>query len=545
MKKILFLLFSIFLFVPVMTLAANPEKIIYFESNIDIHEEGFITVAETIRYDFGGVKRYGFYRDIPIKYNTPAGNYSLDITSIKVDDTWTPAPFTFSQNDSNIRIQIGQTDKVTTGIHTYHISYNVRGAIDYFDDQDELYWNITTNNWLIPIEKTKATVHLPFLLAASTTLSTCFAGPTGATTACAATGFNLKKEATSWIFEEGRLPPGNALTVVVGFPKHLVLEIPQANANQTYAAARAVTMWDKATNFAHTLWMLFIPVIIFLICFIRWFWHGRDPRGRGIIYPLSSPPLQISPAEAGTLLDENADSKDISAEIIFLATRGYLTITREPKNDFSEHDDYIFKRRQNDNGLTVWQHLLYNELFKHGRSEVRLSDIKGQFYTILLDIKEEICSALVHRGYFAEDPERLRYHYYFIGILASGSLAIFGFVFSWLFVGSVLCSGIIVIMFGRIMPQRTLGGVRAREELLGLKMYLGEDGVNPKGFEALLPYALVLGEETAWAAKFKDLNMTKPDWYNDTSITTFDTTQFANNIGSFHKLTANALTKQS
>ena len=63
-----------------------------------------------------------------------------------------------------------------------------------------------------------------------------------------------------------------------------------------------------------------------LACIAAWFYRGRDLPGRGAIVVNYEPPDGLSPAEVGTLIDERVDLRDISAVIIDLAARGYLTI---------------------------------------------------------------------------------------------------------------------------------------------------------------------------------------------------------------------------
>jgi hypothetical protein len=44
---------------------------------------------------------------------------------------------------------------------TVEISYIVRNAIRYFEDHDEFYWNVTGNDWPVPIDHAEAHVYLP------------------------------------------------------------------------------------------------------------------------------------------------------------------------------------------------------------------------------------------------------------------------------------------------------------------------------------------------------------------------------------------------
>src|SRR5206468_2575315 len=62
----------------------------------------------------------------------------------------------------------------------------------------------------------------------------------------------------------------------------------------------------------------------------RWWSDGRDERGRQTIVAEYEPPDKLRPAQVGLLVDEHADTKDVTATIVDLAVRGYLTITELP-----------------------------------------------------------------------------------------------------------------------------------------------------------------------------------------------------------------------
>jgi len=49
-----------------------------------------------------------------------------------------------------------------TGVHSYVISYRVGGALTYFSDHDELYWNVTGNEWDVPINYVNSEITLPY-----------------------------------------------------------------------------------------------------------------------------------------------------------------------------------------------------------------------------------------------------------------------------------------------------------------------------------------------------------------------------------------------
>jgi hypothetical protein len=49
-----------------------------------------------------------------------------------------------------------------TGRQTYQLVYHVaRGAVRFFPEHDECYWNLTGNEWAVPIRRVGAEIRLP------------------------------------------------------------------------------------------------------------------------------------------------------------------------------------------------------------------------------------------------------------------------------------------------------------------------------------------------------------------------------------------------
>src|SRR5262249_39250477 len=81
------------------------------------------------------------------------------------------------------------------------------------------------------------------------------------------------------------------------------------------------------------------------------------------------PPEDLRPAEVAALLHERATTVDITATIIDLANRGYITIKEIPKQGLLGSKDYLLQRvKQPDNSLLSFESLLMQKLF--GQTEV-------------------------------------------------------------------------------------------------------------------------------------------------------------------------------
>src|SRR5262249_4133646 len=269
------------------------------------------------------------------------------------------------------------------------------------------------------------------------------------------------------------------------------------------------TAFDKASLLLRSNWPLVLPLIAFVIMFYVWWTRGRDPRLRPIAAQYE-PPDQLTPGEAGTLVDESVDMRDITASIVDLAVRGYMVIeehTKERMLGLFKDKDYSFvvnKDRAEWSKLKPHEINLLNGLFDSGTvgESVSMSDLENHFYKNLPAIKGSIFESLVTHGYYRRRPDSVRSSYIAMGFIG-GLLMVFGGV--WLseqlgqqptayIIGGVL-SGLIIVGFGWFMPAHTEQGTRALEKVRGFEDFLvhvESDRFNrmvktPEIFEKFLP----------------------------------------------------------
>ncbi|MEP1599564.1 MAG: DUF2207 domain-containing protein, partial [Hyphomonas sp.] len=142
----------------VSLVAVTEERIDSFDVAITVETDGDIKVSETIQVMSEGVRiRRGIFRDLPRYYADDAGQpgdklpYRYDVKRVTRDGR--REPYTVEKDGNAFRIRIGDADVfLERGSHTYEIEYEVKNQIRYFDDHDELYWNVTGNYWLFPID---------------------------------------------------------------------------------------------------------------------------------------------------------------------------------------------------------------------------------------------------------------------------------------------------------------------------------------------------------------------------------------------------------
>ena len=205
--------------------AAAQERILSYDSELTVNADGSLDVVETIRVRAEGNQiRRGIYRDFPTRYRDGYGNRMVvDFQLLGVKRDGRPEPHFTEAMPNGVRINTGSDEflRVPADI-TYTIRYRTTRQLGFFDDHDEIYWNVTGVGWAFPIEQAQARVQLPGAVPRvqmRLDAYTGFSGEKGQAFEAAAPADGVATFRTT-----APLAPQQGLTVVVGFPKGLVAE---------------------------------------------------------------------------------------------------------------------------------------------------------------------------------------------------------------------------------------------------------------------------------------------------------------------------------
>ena len=210
------------------------------------------------------------------------------------------------------------------------IRYRVANAIRFFYASskegalDELYWNVTGNDWTMPIDSVHARVVLPDGIAPY---------PVAVYTGRVDQSRRMRKieragNIVDFTLLRG-LYPHEGMTIGVGWPAGHISSRP----SKTREQLAAVVQWTP----------LLIPLLVFFLAWKSWQKRGRDPKDGS--YVVRYEPVDgVSPAELGTLVDNSADMDDITATLVDLAVRGFIRIEEVTESHLlglSKSTDYI------------------------------------------------------------------------------------------------------------------------------------------------------------------------------------------------------------
>ncbi|WP_430250391.1 DUF2207 domain-containing protein [Neorhizobium sp. DAR64860/K0K1] len=559
------LVLAVVLFCAACLPAAAEEYIRSYHSEIAIAPDGELKVTETIVAKSEGNRiRRGIFRDFPLTMVDAEGRtvrVGFDIVSVTRDGR--NEPYRTETIAGGIRIYSGDQDVfLRDGEHTFVLTYRTDRQIRYFDDHDELYWNVTGNGWDFRIAQASARVTLPG--GGQVQQTAAFTGPLGST----ARNARMQANGDNAVFSTTRpLGPQEGLTIVAGFPKGVVA-VPSKDQERSW--------WLR--DHMGTLIAGAGLVIVLAYYFAVWKRVGRDP-ARGIVVPRWDAPDGLSPA-----LVNYIDNKGFSgggwtafaASAIDLAVKGYVVL-----DDLSKQ--IVIRRTDKGSGrdLPAGQSVILAAVGGKGESFVIDKDNGTAVQTVGKNFRQAI--EREHRGKYYNanwgyvlggiglsvifliallvfgnlEPDMVAvlivpvFVAVFFGFIAVGfgkklrrgsslfgrimTVVVLGFIglVALSIVSSVLVAlvseltgtdhwpllvsvgGIVLanVMFFFLMGAPTPIGAKLMDGIEGLRLYLtvaekdrmnmaGAPEMSPQHFEKLLPYAVALGVEKPWSQAF-------------------------------------------
>jgi uncharacterized membrane protein len=537
------LLVASFIFVtPAFSQLDTGWEITSFNSDIIINQDTSVQVTETLEVDFKNLSKHGIFRLIPVDYRTGFGNnlnirFKLLSVTNQVGD---PIPVQVSKEGSNIKLKIGDPDITISGQNTYLITYSINRVITTPHETAEFYWNVTGNGWPVPINQATATITTPTEAVLNTI---CFTGYLGSTQ----TNCLHEHDGSIARFSSINLGASEGLTVSVALDQDTII----------FPKLGQKLIWFLVDN-----WVLLTPIVV-LIVMLRLYWtRGRDKKYQNIfsetgqktiplfekINALSiyGPPKNLSPGEVGVLIDEKVHMQDITAIMIDLARRGFLTVKDKTKKAlFSKTEIELTNNKQDESELLDFEKSILDMLFGSSRKEtVTLNKLPSNSYKYLEIAQKELYEHLTTEGYFSGNPNKVRWTYigiaiaiFFVGVTFVGPIFA-ATTNSPVMIFSMLFSSLIIFVFSFFMPSRTPKGRKALKEVVGLKEWIRigawREQIHEKHnfLEEVLPYTIAFGLTYKFLKAFKESDLKDLSWYQSSRPITIST--FNHSLSSFN-----------
>lgn len=523
--------------------AAGEDRVTSLDVAYTLRPDGSMHVVEDYAITFAQ-DRHGITRLVTTLQNVetnPDEHRVYPISNVTASSpSNAPDTLRMTQSGATVSMRIGVANRTVTGPQRYRISYDIGHVVNNQGDLTELSWNVTGNAMDWPIDKTTVTLTGPGPI----TKGGCAQGEYGSTTPCQAT------EGPPATFVANNLAAGEGLTIGAAMPTSAFTDTsPQLESGSAEEAAGGDYVSPseaKARSFGALGVGVGAPLLTLLLLGGLAYTRGRDERyvglapdtipapgeqvptrrgGRQPALAVRFNPPEAPPGLVGTVIDERADTIDVSATVIDLAVRGYLRI--EQVEGSRQPDWLLTQLRDADATLLDYEQTILHGLFAQG-SPILLSQLRTRFASTLAIAKQEMYRETVVRGWFRRSPEAVRRS--FSALAALPVIAIF-FVFAFgggiststdriagvnlpvptgfVAIGGLALAAVLASQLIRRMPARTAAGSALLQQSRGFREYLltaeadqikYDEALNI--FQRYLPYAVVYGVADRWAKVF-------------------------------------------
>ncbi len=511
---------------------AHAEHIDSFATDISISKDSSFTATERITYTFTE-PRHGIFRCIPTLHHEQPRSFfkeryiDIEIGEITMDGGG--VPYTIEDSDE-MCVKIGNPNVTIEGTHIYSISYRVVGAVSYEQNGGaELYWNVTGNEWEVPMNAVAVTVTSQDQILLRE--RACYRGMVGETSSC-----EIRENDDGTPHFSGRnFSPHEGLTIAQALNRSVI----------TYDVRERVKM----------MWVVLgilgfgIPVLIFSI----YQYKTKFKTERAIIAQYEPYP-EVKPMYAGFLFDRRLDPRDITAGIVYLAKEGFLKIRKTESKVFFffEVDDYeMTLLRPFTDTQDVFEQNILKLIFWEGAEvgkKVTLSELKNNYAVrvsnakIFRELTEGLKEDMKERGFYSGFSFSSLFNKTTVVMLIVSGISA-AFISQFVFVMYIVIG--IIVLIALADGRRTTKGYEALDHLKGFKDFLSvtekeryifhnAPEINAEQFMEFLPYAIAFGVEKQWAKTFESITIPNPEWYDSGSgIHTFNAVSLSESLGGF------------
>lgn len=550
-KKILLaFIFLLCIFSSSNVYAEGKERVLNFHSDIEVDSTGRVLVTETIKINVTGESiGRGIVRTIPIFRKDIHNNKKrIDISILSIQRDGKQEDYTTKKEGDDFAIYIGNPNYyLPHAVYEYTIQYESYGHVGFFDNYDEIYWNVTGNDWAFPIDKASATIHLP--QGAKFIDNACYTGSAGST----ATDCNYTTKGDSIVNFKctTSLAKNEGFTVATSFTPNIVKRPPPPS--------KASIFWNIYNNIIVSISSIVILMGYFGVIYKRFNSKSKKP----VVVPTFNPPDNRSAGSIRYLHKKTVDPKTLTASILSMAVKNTISIK-------DEDSEYIITKKDSSENLDEEEKNTYNILFKDDKTSVNLkksySPVWSNIYSRLKltlekkdNIKEyypsktkyllgglllsiiliaiwflsaislekidlsatmSICMSVfmtVAICFWIWKSKKLISLFLFVILLSTiffqYSLITTGnimYLYSFLLIYGLILINILFSIFFNISTDK---GLELTAKIEGFEMYLKtaeESRLNfltppdqtPQQFEKMLPYAVALDLEIEWAKKF-------------------------------------------
>ena len=325
---------------------ASAEEAYYFnrfDVEIKVNSDYTFEVTENLTVEFND-ERHGIYRTLPNYW----GEDRIKYKNIKVEG----APLKVEKGSYYTSLRIGDADYTITGTQEYKISYTIQPPKDSNPALDSVYMNVI--GFEHPVYTMNASIKLTMPTRVVPDYLNVFCGYYYEELESDKIEFTYTTRNTLTIKTVKPLEPYEGITVKIDLEEGYFKDV-------------------RNPFFFDDFMKSYLPLLFMVTGLVIWIIFGRDKK---VIPPVEIDPPDVSPVEAGFIIDGEVDGDDVAAMLIFWASMGLLRI-EEGKNKGSYR---FYKLKGIDSNRPKYEKQLFDGIFKEEDTEeyITTSTVKSR-----------------------------------------------------------------------------------------------------------------------------------------------------------------------
>lgn len=286
------------------------ERVSALHSDIRISASGELSVTETIEVQASGREaQRGIVREFADEYRDRAGErVKVPLALESVLRNGRPEPYALERVANGTRLATGAPEHaLARGKHVYQIVYRTSRQVGFLDSHDELHWNVG-GGWPFAFERLSAEVSFERAVPAEAMK---LEAATGAPGARGQDYHAFVREGSAAFRVTRPLAAHEGMLITVAFPKGVI-----APPSEIERGA-----WYLATHRGVPVGLAVLALMAAFLFACRWRYARRAAAA-----PSATPPEGVGPGGVRYIARRRYDERCLTAALIGLQSRGYLTI---------------------------------------------------------------------------------------------------------------------------------------------------------------------------------------------------------------------------
>ena len=510
----------------------HSEKIRNYEVTVQINKNGTLTVNEVIDYQFGEEFKHGIYRYIPLR----SKRFGFDVHKSFIKMNWIKRDgkdeeYTKNHFYEGIRYRIGSETELVNLYKTesiYELNYDIYNAVFEKDGIYQVYYNAIGQFWNVPIEQASVIIRFPDgqkIKKNEIEKLEVYTGSYGEK----GENYDILENDEEIHISTKELEAKNGLTFMLNLKTDKISPTLVDKLKIVYLSNPAIII------------LPFLLLFLTIYSIVTWNLFGRDPQGKSVI-PEFNLPKDISPMFAAYINGERDTVEILNAGIFTLLTKGFIVANRvngeikynkEYKTVYTQETELAEEERMLLDALSSEKNDIFgSEKRIYNKANSIIEILKEKYHKIIYKNNGSFlvpfyCAAPVFI-IFIFSQTNFEFFNPFIILYILITLGSF-FHRIWITVSKKLLTGLIIIAilgvsfyqgieifvfvayfvilfitYSKLIGKYTNEGLRKKEYLKGMKMYIKTAEENQirkfdnvkeliEYFNGILPFAVALG----------------------------------------------------